>query len=456
MQIVTVPGGNGVTIAIPFTSESNQLAAEQILQALDYADPQLVHVAYAETGFDNAVSGDINELIDSVPGQVAVPDGYQYLISDYVSATSAPYPANSFIGYGDFNGSSIDATSSQLTFQAGTGAVTIVAGGALNITTLQNGSAGGTLLLDGGYMQTVTLTSGNWSLQTGLGTGSATLGSGQDTVTVNGRETVTAGSGRDTISLDSAESLVYAGAATGILVDQGGSDTIVGGSGWDTIFAGGAALSVTGGSGQIEFVDQSGHNFFAAGSGGGVVFGSAVGSTYQTGGAYFIMINLGGDDTIDAFAGNVPAVIFGSAGCDITLKSDVPNSFVVGEAGSETINASTSSDGVVFFGGSGNSDFIGGQASNFFAVSTGNATLSGGSGNLYEFIDGHAGGTYVISDFHSDDFLYLSGYGTKLDSGIATEFVNNGTLEMNLSDGTLIIFQNLNNANELNGHIHNI
>ncbi len=456
MNIVTVPGGSGVTIAIPYTEESNQIAAEQLLAALIYANPQQVHVAYAETGFDSAVSGDINELIDSVPGQVAVPNGYQYLIADYVTAGSAPYPYNSFIGNGNFNGASIDASSAGLNFQAGTGAVTVVAGGALTITTLQSGSLGGELMLDGGFMQTVTLTSGNWNVQTGIGPGTVTLGSGSDTVTVYGRDTVQGGSGLDTITLDSAESVIYAGTGNEILVDHGGSDSIIGGHGWDTVFADGASLSVQGGAGQIEFVDQSGHNYFAAGSGGGVVFGSAIGSTYRTGGSYFIFISLGGDDTIDAAAGSAPPVVFGSSGGVIHIDSNTPDAFVVGEAGNETVNASTSSDGVVFFGGVGNTDFIGGAAANFFCASTGNATMSGGDGNLYEFVDGHAGATYTITDFHSNDYLYLSGYGTGLNSGIETEIVNNGTLELNLADGTRIIFDNLSSAAQLAPHIHNI
>ena len=455
MNIVTVPGGTGVTIAIPYTEESNQVAAEQLLAALIYANPQSVHVAYAETGFDTAVPGDINELIDATGGQVAVPDGYQYLVSDY-GAGNATYPYNSFIGSGNFNGASIDAFTTGLDFQAGTGAVTVVAGGALTITTLQSGSLGGELMLDGGLMQTVTLTSGNWTVQTGIGPGLVTLGSGADKVTVYGRDTVYGGSGRDTVTLDSAESVVYGGSVSATMVDQGGSDSIVGGKGWDTVFADGAALSVQGGAGQIEFVDQPGHNYFAAGSGGGVVFGSAIGSTYQTGGSYFILVNLGGDDTVDAPAGSIPAVIFGGAGCDITLKSQTPDSFVVGGVGPETINASSSSDEVLFFGGAGNSDFIGGKGTNFFCASTGDATMTGGAGNVYEFIDGHAGGKYVISDFTSNSYLYLSGYGTKPENGIETQIVNNGTLDVTLSDGTLIVFQNLSNAAELAPHIHNI
>jgi hypothetical protein len=47
---VTVPGGNGVTIAIPFTSGENSAAATALLQTLYYADGNLTHIADASSG----------------------------------------------------------------------------------------------------------------------------------------------------------------------------------------------------------------------------------------------------------------------------------------------------------------------------------------------------------------------------------------------------------------------
>ncbi len=457
MQIVTVPGGTGVTIAIPFTSESNQLAAQQLLQALYYANPQQVHIAYADTGFDSAVPGDINELVDSVAGQVAVPSGYQYLIADYVTAASNPYPANSFVGYGDFDGSSIDASADGLSYTAGTGTVTIVAGGAVTFNTLASNGGNGTLLLDGGLACNVDLASGNWSVQTAYGPTNLTLGSGADTVTVLGQGTIHGGDALATVSLESADGVYYGGQRAQTIVDKGGNDSVVAGAGWDTVFAQGTGLHVQGGSGQTTFVDLTGRNTFVAGSGGAVAFGSAVGSTYQAGTSYFILVNTGGNDTVNAPLGTVGPVIFGSPNGVIHLDSAAQGAFVVAGSGDETINASASPAGITFFGGDGPSDLIGGADNNYFCASTGNCTMSAaGGGDLYEFIDHYAGARYVISDFHTTDNVYLSGYGTAPNSGIETEIVTNGTLAMTLSDGTQIVFQNVGSASDLAGKIHNV
>ena len=111
---------------------------------------------------------------------------------------------------------------------------------------------------------------------------------------------------------------------------------------------------------------------------------------------------------------------------------------------------------MTFFSGTGNADLIGGGQANFFAASSGNSTMSAGNGvgNVYEFIDGTAGGANVITDFTPYDGLYLSGYGGTMSDAIASEVVNNGSLDMTLTDGTRIVFDNISNAADLNGKIH--
>jgi hypothetical protein len=457
---VTVPGGNGVTIAIPFTSGENSAAATALLQTLYYADGNLTHIADASSGSVPAVAGDVNEFVDNLAGQIAVPDGYQYL-TDAFTIGSGPTitPLNSFIGYGLFDGAIIDAGASSLSFQAGTGNESIVAGGNITITTRVTGGGSGELLLDGTGTENATLTTGVWSVSTGNGQGTITLGAGQDTVQANGSDTVTGGTGRDVVNFNTNQDLYNGGAGGAFVTDYGTNDSINGGAGAVVAFAQSSGLHVQGGGGEVTLVEAGGDNTLTANRSGVVVFaGPLGGSTYNTGTSYFFYTSAGGSDTINAAAGTQGPIVFGSANGRITLNANAaaPGSFVVGGAGNETIDGAGSGAGITFFAGTGNTDMIGGSGSNFYAASSGNSTMSGGTGNVYEIINGHAGGTEVITDFTPYDGLYLSGYGTGQNDGIRSEIENKGTLDMVLSDGTQIQFDNISNPNQLDGLIHNI
>ncbi len=460
MPIVTVPGGNGVTIAIPYASSDNAAAATALLQTLYYADPGLTHIADASSGAVPAVAGDVNEYDDNVAGQIAVPDGYQYLTDGY-SIGSGPTitPFNAFVGFGLFDGAIIDAGVSSLSFQAGTGNESIVAGGNITVTTRVTGGGSGELLLDGTGTENVTLSTGAWSVSTGNGPGSFSLGAGQETIQANGSDTISGGTGFDAVNFNTNQEIYNGGAGGAFVTDYGTADTINGGTGAVDAYVFGGGLHVQGGGGEVQLIEVAGGNTLTANNSGVVVFaGTLGGSTYNTGTSYFFYINAGGSDTINAAAGTEGPIVFGSPNGPITLNASAaaPGSFVVGGAGNETIDGAGSASGITFFAGTGNTDMIGGSGSNFYAASTGNSTMSGGVGNVYEIIDGHAGGTEVITDFTPYDALYLSGYGTGSGDGIRSEVENNGTLDMLLSDGTQIQFDNISNPSQLDGLIHNI
>ncbi len=460
MPIVTVPGGNGVTIAIPFTSGDNATAATALLQALYYADPDLTHIVDASSGPVPAVPGDVNEYVDNEAGQIAVPDGYQYLTEGYgVSSGSTLTPYNGFIGYGVFDNAVIDAGTDALSFQAGTGNESIVAGGNITITTRVSGGGSGELLLDGTGSENVTLSTGSWSVSTGNGTGSFALGAGQDTVQANGADTITGGTGLDVVNFNTNQQVYTAGAGGAFVTDYGTADTVNGGAGAVVAFAQGSGLHVQGGGGEVTLVEAEGDNSLVADTSGVVVFaGPLGGSTYQTGSSYFFYTSGGGADTINAGAGSEGPIVFGSANGRISINAvaGVSAPFVVAGAGNETIDGAGSGAGMIFFAGTGDADMIGGSGSNFYAASSGNSTMDGGLGNVYEFINGYAGGTDVITDFTQFDSLYLSNYGTAPGDGIRSEIENNGTLDMTLSDGTQIQFDNISNPDQLDGHIYNI
>jgi hypothetical protein len=460
VQIVTVPGGNGVTIAIPFTSGDNVQAADLLLANLYYTSPEFVHTSYASAGPATASPYDVNEFIDDEAGQIGLPSGYQYVIDDYKITPNAQYPVNSFIAGGTLDGAVIDATASSLSYQAGLGPETIIAGGNFTLTTRVSGGAAGinTALLDGGGTENLTLTIGTWSVQTGTGAGTVVLGSGNDTITANGAETITGGTGPATVTFDNAHDAFVGGHGTATVVDNGIADSITAGSGRETVFSQSTGLRVQGAGAEVLYVETpTGRgNTVTAGSGGAVVFAGQFGSSYQTGGTYFFYTSGGGNDTITAPAGDIAPIVFGSANGDVHIDGAAAGTFVVAGAGDETIDASDESNGAVFFSGTGSADLLGGKGYNFFAASSGNSTMSGGADNLYQFINGHEGGRNLITDFTRYDSLYLTNFGLGANDGIRSEVVVNGELNMMLGDGTLIIFQNINNPAELNGHIYHI
>jgi Ca2+-binding RTX toxin-like protein len=459
LPVVTVFGGNQVVIAIPFTSDDNAAAATALLQTLYYSDA--THIVDASSGLsqDGSIPGDVNSFTDDVGGQIAVPLGYQYLIGAYSNAApSNPVtPINAFVGEGDFDNAIIDSGNSSLAYTAGSGIVTIVAGGNFTMTTQTSGGGSGTLLLDGGGTELLTLSTGSWSITTGTGPGVITLGLGNDTVNVEGTDTIVGGSGSAVVVMDHGQDVYNGGNGTATIVDAGNLDSVTGGAGRETVFAQTTGLRVQGGGGEVLFIDSvTGGNTLIAGSGGAVVFGGPTGSTYTTGGSYFFLTSGGGSDTINAASGSVGPIVFGSPDGRVAIDGGAAGGFVVAGAGSETVDASGSSQGLTFFAGTGDSDLIGGAGSNFFAASTGFTTMSGGLGNIYEFINGHAGATNVITDFNSYDGLYLANFGLGSGDGIQSEIENNGTLDMQLSDGTQIVFDNITSAAEISGDIFHI
>lgn len=68
---------------------------------------------------------------------------------------------------------------------------------------------------------------------------------------------------------------------------------------------------------------------------------------------------------------------------------------------------------------------------------SGAASVTGGSGpDVYGFIDGHAGGSVVITGFNATDTMAFGGYGG---DPITSEGVLHGSDLITLSDGTVIL-----------------
>lgn len=462
MPSVTIPGGTGPVIALPFVSADDANLVSLLLERYFSVAVQQNEVFASSSGNHAAVAGDQNLLVADLPGLFDLPAGYQYLADAYAAQTISNngtlerVPPNSFFAYGTLDAAAITSTAGSVQFVAGTGMETIVAGGSISISTLASGTPGGQIVLDGSGRDGLTLSSGTWNITTGTGPASITLGSGNDTLVANGPDTIHAGSGTTIVTMEASGEHLFGGAGHLVVDVEAPSEAISGGSGDATVTANAPGQSISGGGAEVLFVDHTGGNQLVGNNSGLVIYGTTIGgSSYQDGNSYVIFVSEGGTDTIRAGVGQTAPVVFGFNNCDVIVDSAQSQPFFVGGSGNETMDASGSNAISTFFSGVGNIDMIGAaHAANYYAGNTGNSTMTGGTGNIYQFFNGHGGGTDLITSFGAYDQLYLTGFGSANGDGIAYEMPVNGVLHMQLTDGTLIIFQNLSSASQLSGHIH--
>jgi hypothetical protein len=103
----------------------------------------------------------------------------------------------------------------------------------------------------------------------------------------------------------------------------------------------------------------------------------------------------------------------------------------------------------VMLGGSGNDTMVAGAG-------PGSTTMTGAGGsNAFVFFKQAAGGAKdMVTDFNSNDSVYIEGYGSGSASALqAAATVGTGGVTLTLSDGTSVTFSNLTSASQLNGKI---
>jgi hypothetical protein len=223
------------------------------------------------------------------------------------------------------------------------------------------------------------------TIDNGSGPNTITLGDGSYTVISEGNDTITGGTGTETVNASAAQSdLVYGGASQLVFIGGAGAATVLGGTGSDT---------VTGGSGPDLFQGGStGNNVLTAGTGAATLFG--------------------GGDGDQLFGSGSGTQIFYAA------------------TGNETLSGSTVSG-----------------SNNTFVAGPGAATViaNPSATNLFEFIDGSAGGTEMVMGLSAigQVNLHLSGYTSNDTGSVASQNNAGGNLNVTLSDGTQITFQNI-------------
>ncbi len=280
---------------------------------------------------------------------------------------------------------------------------------------------------------------------------------------------VDAGAGADTIFAGGPGTLVTAGSGSLFLVGGAGSVTVTGGTGAATVFGGTGGGSIEGGSGGNNVLVAGGGNttlvgggagdVLVAGSGtntlvlraGGVAFGGA-GQSTMFGAENSTMVGSGNAEVMVAgagpealWAGTGTSVLHGGTGADTlvggvsgqaTIVGGSGDDLVLGLGGKTVAQGGTGND--VFFAGSGDMTIAEGNGSDNVVFGTGNATVSAGGGtNLFTFLNGHAGGADVVSNFKvGTDQVQLFGY----DKNAAQIQAGGANTTVNLSDGTTITF----------------
>lgn len=266
----------------------------------------------------------------------------------------------------------------------------------------------------------------------------AALGGGADTVFANGSGLVDVGSGTNLAFVSGGSNTVFA---------SGASDTIVAGSGAATIGSSGAKATIFTGSGP-SFVAASGTaDTIVAGSGLTTIFGGDQSLVFFNNSAFPIFV-APVDGAATVVGGTNPGIVFGGPGSNVTYFNAPGGAqgVLIAGSGSETLNAAGTTIGNTMYSGSGRDLMVGGAAADVIVGATGSGALTGGGGrDLFTFIKGGAGGSYVISDFAAGtDGVVLSGYGKpEVATLLAGAVTAAGSTSVALSDGTRITFTNI-------------
>lgn len=406
MASVTVPGTGSSPIDIPISGNYSLFIAQQIAAVLDNL-PGLSVTGTASGTIPPPPGPPPTQLVITGGGGANNTDGYNFVVNDNTSPNSI----------GGSNVAILSGTVGGSFWVSGNS--TVAAGGGDNLIV---GASGGTYSLATGDGNDSIYSSGGGTI--GGGGGANLLWAGDPTdsqanyfISDGTNDTIVAGAGADTVAAYGSNDLIFGGSGT-LLVGAAPNSTISSGTGAETIF---------GASGDIVFGNNSAGITFVGGAGGSTVFGST-GST---------------------------TTIYGGAGSDINFVNvSTPGAIMASYGGNETLTAALSSSNNTLAGGSGTDSLVGGSGNDILWAGTGAETMTGGAGaNFFQFVNGSAGGTDVVTDLTSSDVVNLVGYGANAAAAaIASATVSGGSSTIQLSDATKITFLNVASLSTTNIH----
>ena len=395
MPKITVLRANAQIITIPFTESAPIALARKLANSITAAVKAHTLTAYS------GLNGPPPPLPPGTVGEFVVQTAAPTLLSPGYDAVVVDFPNSFVLGSGD-NGESVLSGTGGLTFLAPAGSGTVVAAGGTNDIVIGPGSTGPWLIATGAGDDTILADGiGNDTIEAGGGHNRVVLGAGNDIVRLSGFDTVSAGAGSTTIDASHARTAnIQGGTGNLLFIGSEGAATVTGGTGSLTVFGGEGRLDAQGGS--------AGNNLLRAGEGAATLSGGGNGDRLYAGGERQVLIAGAGNETLSA-------------------------------AGHDTL-----------YGGSGNTQMVGGRQDNTFVAGTGAATMTGGHGeDIFVFIDGSAGGQDLIAGFHAGDPINLKGYGTgAVQAALKTETVGPNGVTITLSDSTSITFAGLTSLNQ--------
>lgn len=212
----------------------------------------------------------------------------------------------------------------------------------------------------------------------------------------------------------------FGAASDGIVLGGSGGATIQGDAEPLTFIGGSGSVSVTGGSGAVTLygsTSSTSTTYLAGGSGNSVLYGGAGATTLV--------------------AGTGAATLVGGTGPTLMLANGADANEIVAGSGATTVNGLYGSGPEAVFGGSGPTSVALGSGADSVIAGSGVSHVSGGAGpDVYGFVDGHAGGSEVITGLKANDVLAFGGYDG---NPISSEGVLAGSDLITLSDGTVIL-----------------
>ncbi len=360
---------------------------------------------------------------DTAPGPATGSNGALIFSTTDAPTTSVAIPTTDI--------AIVDSATGPLSITGGAAGETVIAGsGGLNYTDITPTGAAIDYITAGdgnNVIATSTVTGGNYSIN---------LGSGNDSILINGNAVVNAGTGTNTLTVGGGSSMIYSegfDSITGSTV-SGGTDTVNVGSGQTTVDPGAANFFIYGATtttNALVFKAGSGSDTISVGSGGGNV-------TAGTGGNNILFAGAGG--------GSAPVVLHGTADGDQLFAIGSGNVTAIAGAGNETITgAGGAPGGFTVPGSTGNNTFTAGTGNDTLLAGGGQDTLNGGIGNglfvsgtgadTFSFTFG-SGGQDTITGFKATDTLQLNGF--NVTASTLPESVVSGSTVLSMADGTTI------------------
>ncbi|MFN4155228.1 MAG: cadherin-like domain-containing protein [Paracoccaceae bacterium] len=236
----------------------------------------------------------------------------------------------------------------------------------------------------------------------------------------DGDDVISGGDGHDHLLGGAGHDTIYGGRGNDILMGQDGDDHLFGGDGDDSLF---------GGIGDDILEGGSGNDLLDGGAGSDVLLGNTGNDTLLGGDGDDLLDGGDGDDLLLDGAGQ--DVVYGGAGNDTVMAAaDAEDDWFFGGEGSDTIDYSVTTQGVVIdlargfatgeeIGHDSIEDFenaTGGDGDDHIIVGNVASVLSGSSGlNTFEFLAYAATENphlvvHEITDFKHGDKLKLSHY----------------------------------------------